>query len=185
MCSAALVQYTPRFRLVPQTHLCKSCESTRPKCVPREHVLELTQNLIHRLPTTCSHSSLVITFSSLTSHSRKLTPCFLCVRKLPMAITKGRVNSYHVIITNGSPGQRTANINSQDVLSSTHVPTIKPGPVGKPVSCIPSPGGMSGHLSDVISGRLSEAYCILMYALVYTNKKPRECRLMFHVTGAR
>ena len=35
-----------------------------------------------------------------------------------------------------------------------------------PVSCIASPGGLSGHLNDVVSGRLSEAYCILMYALV-------------------
>ena len=38
MRSSALAQYTPMFRPVPLSHLRKACESTRPKCVPGDHV---------------------------------------------------------------------------------------------------------------------------------------------------
>ena len=96
-----------------------------------------------------------------TQESSHLASCVCAnyLRRLP----NGRVDNYHVIITKGSPGQRTAYINLRDVLTLTHAPTVLPGPVGTPVSCIASPGGLSGHLNDAISGRLSEAYCILMY----------------------
>ena len=108
-----------------------------------------------------------------TQESSHLATCTCAnyLRRFP----KGHVNSYRVIIMNGSHCRlfpRPAH-GLHQLAGCSYLDTclyIKPGPVGTPVSCIASPGGLNGHLNDVISGHLSEAYFILMHSLVLITK---------------